>query len=96
MVGAPTNCLDRTFTTSVRATDDRARRIDAAHRIWSVAAPRQAGMSDWYLVAQLKNFRQGLRGRHPDDGLGWQMGLMSEILHDDQAIDDVVAYINTL
>ncbi len=64
--------------------------------VWSVAAPRQAGMSDWYLVAQLKNFQQGIRGQHPDDGFGWQMGLMSEILHDDQAIDDVVAYINTL
>ncbi|TDJ47984.1 MAG: c-type cytochrome [Gammaproteobacteria bacterium] len=64
--------------------------------VWSVAAPRQAGMSDWYLVAQLKNFQQGIRGTHPDDGFGWQMGLMAEILHDDQAIDDVVAYINTL
>ena len=53
-------------------------------------------MSDWYLAAQLRNFRQGIRGTHPDDGFGWQMGLMSEILQDDQAVDDVVAYINTL
>lgn len=64
--------------------------------IWSVNAPRQAGMSDWYLAAQLRNFKNGVRGGHPDDGFGWQMGLMAEILRDDEAIDDVVAYINTL
>ncbi|MFQ5634324.1 MAG: c-type cytochrome, partial [Gammaproteobacteria bacterium] len=64
--------------------------------IWSVAAPRQAGMSDWYLAAQLQNFKDGLRGAHPDDGVGWQMALMAEILRDEQAINDVVAYINTL
>ena len=28
-------------------------------------APRQSGMSDWYLAAQLSNFKQGIRGRHP-------------------------------
>ena len=25
-------------------------------------APRLKGMSDWYLVTQLKNFHQGIRG----------------------------------
>ncbi len=64
--------------------------------IWSVSAPRQAGMSDWYLAAQLQNFKDGIRGGHPKDGYGWQMGLMAEILRDDQAINDVIAYINTL
>lgn len=64
--------------------------------VWSVAAPRQAGMSDWYLAAQLQNFKDGLRGGHPEDGYGWQMALMAEILRDEQAINDVVAYINTL
>jgi cytochrome c oxidase subunit 2 len=64
--------------------------------IWSVSAPRQAGMSDWYLAAQLKNFKSGVRGSHPEDGYGWQMGLISDILPDDDAINDVVAYINTL
>ncbi|OGA27503.1 MAG: cytochrome-c oxidase [Betaproteobacteria bacterium RIFCSPLOWO2_02_FULL_68_150] len=54
------------------------------------------GMSDWYLVTQLKNFKQGVRGAHPQDMYGPQMALMSEILADDQAINDLVAYINTL
>jgi cytochrome c oxidase subunit 2 len=59
-------------------------------------APRQAGMSDWYLVTQLKNFKQGIRGAHPQDGYGPQMALMAAILPDDQAIEDVITYINTL
>ena len=64
--------------------------------IWSVNAPRQTGMSDWYLAAQLANFKQRIRGGHPDDGYGWQMGLMADILPNEKAINDVVAYINTL
>lgn len=63
---------------------------------WSTNAPRTAGMSDWYMVTQLKNFKQGIRGAHPQDMFGPQMGLMADILVDDQAINDVVAYINTL
>ena len=59
-------------------------------------APRQAGMSDWYLLDQLKNFKQGIRGDHPHDLAGMQMGFMSRTLLDDQAMRDVVAYINTL
>jgi len=59
-------------------------------------APRQAGISDWYLLNQLKNFNQGLRGHHPEDLEGKQMGFMARTLHDDQAMRDVVAYINTL
>ncbi len=53
-------------------------------------------MSDWYLVTQLKNFKQGIRGAHPGDMYGPQMMSMAAILRDDQAINDLVAYINTL
>ena len=59
-------------------------------------APRLAGMSDWYLVTQLKNFKQGIRGAHPKDMYGPQMASMAAILADDQATNDLVAYINTL
>ncbi len=64
--------------------------------IQAMNAPRLAGMSDWYLVTQLKNFKQGVRGTHPDDKYGDQMKLMAATLADDQAINDLVAYINTL
>jgi cytochrome c oxidase subunit 2 len=59
-------------------------------------APRQAGISDWYLLSQLKNFRTGVRGGHPYDLRGKQMGLMVQMLRDEQAMQDVIAYINTL
>jgi cytochrome c oxidase subunit II len=59
-------------------------------------APGLKGMSDWYLVTQLKNFKQGIRGAHPQDMHGPQMVLMSKILPDDRRINDLVAYINTL
>jgi cytochrome c oxidase subunit 2 len=62
----------------------------------STNAPALKGMSDWYLVTQLKNFKQGIRGTHPQDMYGPQMALMSQILPDDRAINDLVAYINTL
>ena len=59
-------------------------------------APRIAGMSDWYMLTQLKNFKQGIRGAHPKDMYGPQMASMAAILADDQATKDLVAYINTL
>ena len=59
-------------------------------------APRAAGMSDWYLLNQLKNFKAGVRGTHPADLHGKQMGFMARMLQDEQAMNDVVAYINTL
>ena len=64
--------------------------------VQAMNAPGLKGMSDWYLVTQLKNFKQGIRGAHPRDLYGPQMALMAAILPDDQAINDLVAYINTL
>jgi len=58
-------------------------------------APRLAGMSDWYMVTQLKNFKQRIRGAHPKDLYGPQMASMAALLADDQATNDLVAYINT-
>jgi cytochrome c oxidase subunit 2 len=59
-------------------------------------APRLKGMSDWYLVTQLNNFKQGIRGAHPKDMYGPQMVSMAAMLTNDQATNDLVAYINTL
>lgn len=59
-------------------------------------APRLAGMSDWYLVSQLQNYKSGVRGKHPKDTYGMQMSPMAATLANDQAIKDVVAYINSL
>ena len=59
-------------------------------------APRLAGSSDWYMARQLDNFKTGVRGAHPKDYYGFQMALMGITLRDEQAINDVIAYINTL
>ena len=64
--------------------------------IWSLNAPRLAGMSDWYLVSQIKHFKEGIRGAHRQDRYGLQMRLMAEIARNDKEVDDLVAYINTL
>lgn len=67
---------------------------------WSANAPRLAGMSDWYLARQLELFkaddRAERRGGHPEDIYGDQMNLLAGMLKDETAIDDVIAYINTL
>lgn len=63
---------------------------------WATNAPRLEGMSDWYLVRQLENFKTRVRGGHPQDVYGDQMYLMASTLSREGAIEDVVAYINTL
>ena len=64
--------------------------------IWSMNAPRLAGSDDWYLLRQLQNYKNGVRGTHPADMYGKQMNLMTSVLRDEQAMKDLIAYINTL
>ena len=58
-------------------------------------APRIHGMSDWYMARQLKNFKDGVRGAHPQDIYGGQMALISGMLADDAEIGDILAYVNS-
>lgn len=67
-----------------------------AQGIRAINAPRMAGMTDWYLASQLKNFRAGVRGEHPQDFYGKQMGFMGRSIQNDKLVNDLVAYINTL
>jgi cytochrome c oxidase subunit 2 len=62
----------------------------------ALGAPAIAGQSDWYMVRQLEHFRSGVRGAADGDTWGASMAAMSGTLTDEQAIRDVVAYINTL
>ena len=59
-------------------------------------APANAGQDPWYMTRQLKNFKAGIRGAHPDDTFGAQMRPMAMVLTGDQDIEDVVAYITSL
>jgi len=64
--------------------------------IWALKAPRVAGASDWYMATQIGNYQAGIRGSHPQDVDGAQMALMAKIMKDQGAVNDVLAYINTL
>jgi len=58
-------------------------------------APRLAGADDWYLLDQLHAFREGQRGRHREDRTGRQMRNMAAMLDNEQALQDVIAYIRS-
>ena len=59
-------------------------------------APGLTHLPSWYMARQLKHFKEGVRGAHPRDVYGAQMRPMSMTLADDQAIQNVIAYIKSL
>ena len=63
---------------------------------YALQAPALAGQDDWYLKRQLEHFRLGIRGTHEDDNYGHQMVLMARSLHNEQSIDDLLAYLSGL
>jgi cytochrome c553 len=56
-------------------------------------SPRLAGQHTAYLKRQYLNFREGLRGAHPDDKYGRQMKVMSAALPAAKDLDDVLGFI---
>jgi cytochrome c553 len=61
-----------------------------------VKAPRLAGIDDWYLATQLRKFRTGVRGNNPKDIEGRLMRPMARGLASEDAVRNVVAYIDSL
>jgi len=59
-------------------------------------APAIAGQNDWYIVRQLYNFKNGIRGADSKDTYGQQMRPMAMTLPNDAAINNIAAYISTL
>lgn len=63
----------------------------------AIGGPALAGKNDWYLAAQLRNYRDGTRGTDPDDTYGFLMRAATLVfLGNDESINDVVSYIATL
>lgn len=58
-------------------------------------APPIVQLNDWYLLNQLRNFKSGARGANPGDVWGATMRVNSLALTD-QAMQDVIAYVQTL
>ena len=63
---------------------------------YATNAPRLAGQFPWYLKRQLQNYQTGQRGSHLRDLYGSQMRLMSRVLRDEQSIDEIVSYIDSI
>ncbi len=57
--------------------------------------PPLVGQADWYLLAQLRKFKDGWRGTDPQDTWGATMRPNAMLL-DEAAMENVVAYIRTL
>ncbi len=71
--------------------------LAAGEGLEPLGAPRLRGRQDWYLIRQIKYFRDGVRGAHPRDAEGQSMAGMARMMGSgDQAVYDVVAYINSL
>jgi len=62
----------------------------------ALKAPSQAGMDDWYMLVQLKKFKEGIRGNSPKDLEAMTMKPIMALLPDETAMKDVIAYIRTL
>ena len=58
-------------------------------------SPALAGADGWYLMTQLRAFRSGTRGSHPQDRTGKQMRAMAGVLPDEQAMRAVIAFITS-
>lgn len=69
---------------------------DRGEGLHEMNGPALAGREAWYLKRQMQNFKSGARGSDPRDVYGRQMAPMAQLLADDQAIDDVIAFLTSL
>lgn len=59
-------------------------------------APPIAGLPPWYVENQLVKFRNGWRGRHPQDLAGMRMQPMARTLPTEQDVKDMATYVSSL
>ncbi len=59
-------------------------------------APSIGGLEQWYVVKQLQNFRDGVRGTHFDDLAGMRMRPMARWLKTPEDLNAVAAYVSSL
>jgi len=61
-----------------------------------IGAPAIAGLTQWYVKRQLRHFKRGYRGFHPEDMNGKKMQPMALALDTDQKVDLVSAYVASM
>ena len=59
----------------------------------SLNSPNLAILDNAYLRRQYQNFKEGVRGSHPDDKYGRQMQMMATMLSTEKDVDDVIGFI---
>jgi cytochrome c553 len=62
----------------------------------AMSSPPLIYSNDWYLYRSLEKYRSGARGANPKDTTGAMMRPMAMTLPDEQAMRDVIAYIQSL
>ncbi|MDU0352685.1 c-type cytochrome [Paraglaciecola aquimarina] len=60
----------------------------------NIGAPRLTGLSQWYVERQLNNFKNGIRGSHPEDATGEEMMRMVGNLSKQQ-LSDIAQWVTT-
>ena len=65
-----------------------------AEGIPDLNAPALAGLEGWYQLEQLRKFKDGTRGSHEADAPGQQMKAAMAPIGDEQAMIDIIDYIN--
>ena len=68
----------------------------AGEGVQATNGPPVAYQNDWYLLSSLQRFKSGVRGSAPGDANGAVMRGMANILVDEQAMKDVIAYMTSL
>ncbi|GAC19356.1 c-type cytochrome [Paraglaciecola arctica] len=59
----------------------------------SFNAPKLSALDPQYLLRQMTNFKQGIRGQHQEDKWGRQMAMMSTTVSD-QELEDILFFIS--
>jgi cytochrome c553 len=87
------------------ATEARAKAIykicapchgDQAEGKPELSAPSIAGLPEWYLNAQIKKFREGVRGKHPKDEAGMRMRPLARTIPKEEDVGIVVKYVSEM
>ena len=58
-------------------------------------SPPLTGLQDWYMLEQLKRFKDQRRGLDADDS-GYKMHQVVQRIEDEQSLIDILAYVATL
>jgi cytochrome c553 len=57
------------------------------------SSPPLVGLQDWYLASQIRKYKEGIRGVHPEDVNGQKMVFSSGFVEGEDVLHSLVAYL---